>query len=86
MQQPIPAQLINAAINTLLASRQKGASLCPSEVARHIGGADWRVIMPAVHAHVKAQARRGHLRITQKGESVQPDAVTGVYRISPDYA
>lgn len=82
MMQTIPTQLIDTAIAALLSARQPDASLCPSEVARHIGGDDWRTIMPAVHAHVKAQARRGHLRITQKGETVQPDSVTGVYRIT----
>jgi hypothetical protein len=82
MTDQIPAALIDTAILALFSARRDGATLCPSDIARHIGGEDWRDIMPLIHRHVKARACLGALRLTQKGMTVQPDDLQGVYRIA----
>ena len=54
-------------ILTLLAARQAGQTICPSEAARAIGGMDWRAAMPAVHAAVEGLVAEGAVRLTWRG-------------------
>lgn len=58
-----------AATLALLARRAPEATICPSEVARALAGdpADWRELMPAVHAAVDALAAEGLVRLSWKG-------------------
>ncbi|MFQ3594108.1 MAG: DUF3253 domain-containing protein [Gemmataceae bacterium] len=65
---------IHEAILRLLARRRPGASICPSEVARGTGRADWRNLMPAVRAAAAELARQGRLVVLQNGEVLPPDA------------
>ena len=65
------------AVTTLLAGRT--GTVCPSEVARVVGGAAWREAMPAVHAAVDALTAAGHVRLSWKGEGLAVRA--GPYRI-----
>lgn len=63
----------------LVASRV--GTVCPSEVARVVGGADWRAAMPAVHAAVDALVAEGRVRLSWKGAAMAVRA--GPYRIGP---
>ena len=71
-----------AATLALLGKRAKGATICPSEVARALaadGVADWRSEMPAVHIAVDGLVADGLVRMSWKG--VDRPARNGPYRI-----
>lgn len=75
---------IRDAILTLAASRGTGKTICPSEVARHVAGADpqdWRRLMPAVRAEAVRLAEIGRIDITKGGRAVDPQTFAGIYRI-----
>jgi len=61
---------------------QRGAdkSICPSEIARALGGATWRDLMPAVREVGTMLAREGAIVVTQKGQVVDPFQVKGPIR------
>lgn len=64
-----------SAIVALLAQRQEGASICPSEAARHLAGpAGWRGCMPVVREAARHLARAGGVEVTQRGVPLAPDA------------
>lgn len=68
----------------LLAARAADATICPSEVARALataagGGADWRAMMPPVHAAVDMLVAEGRVRLSWRGQSLA--SRTGPYRI-----
>lgn len=68
-------------MDDLLAARGAGKTICPSEVARALT-ADWRPLMPMVHAVVRQRARAGEIELRQRGQLITPDEVGGVYRIA----
>lgn len=69
------------AIFTLLATRARGASICPSEVARAISSdEDWRKAMPSVHSAVDALLDKQRIELSWKGQSLERRS--GPYRIS----
>lgn len=74
---------IRKTIQTLLAARAPGATVCPSEVARAMaadaGKEDWRSEMPAVHRAVDAMIAEGLVRLSWKGEPMP--VREGPYRI-----
>lgn len=70
-----------AAILRLLAHRGEGRTICPSEAARSLRGADWRAGMAAVHAAARSLAARGAVRLEQRRAPVAPEDVRGIYRI-----
>lgn len=65
----------------LLAERDPGKTICPSEVARALDSDDWRRLMPKVRATAVGLARQGRLVITRHNKPVDPDAFKGVYRL-----
>lgn len=70
-----------ATVRALLRKRS-GRSICPSDVARVVGGERWRTRMDAVRAVAAEMARRGDLVVTQKDEVVDLDAgVRGPVRL-----
>ena len=75
------SQSIEDAIFALLAERDSGKTICPSEAARVLGGEGWRRLMPHVRATAVGLARQGRLVITRKGRPADPDAFRGVYRL-----
>ena len=79
---------IEDAIFALLATRDAGKTICPSEAARAASTAEpdgWRKLMPQVRATAVGLARRGRLVITRGGEPADPNAFRGVYRLKlPD--
>jgi hypothetical protein len=68
-------------ILALLAARARGATLCPSEVARARGGEDWRALMEPVREAARRLVARGLLDITQGGRPVDPSTARGAIRL-----
>lgn len=75
------SQSIEDSIFALLAERDPGKTICPSEAARALDGEAWRRLMPQVRATAVGLARQGRLVITRKGRPANPDAFKGVYRL-----
>ena len=65
-------------------ARERGAgkSICPSEVARALGGEDWHPLMTPVRNAAIGLARQGLLLILRKGKPVEPEGVKGVIRLA----
>lgn len=75
---------LEAAILDLLAERASTATICPSEAARAVGGADevaWRGLMEPARAAARRLVARGDVVITQGGTVVDPDTVRGPIRV-----
>ncbi|MEA2480597.1 MAG: hypothetical protein QOJ07_2519 [Thermoleophilaceae bacterium] len=72
---------LEQAIADLLAQRAAGRTICPSEAARRVGGADWRDLMPAAREAAARLADRGRVVVTQKGSPVDARAARGPIRI-----
>lgn len=70
------------AILTLLAEREQGATMCPSEAARRLAKAtsDWRAHMEDVHAATDTLAANGVIALSWKGETIEKRR--GPYRIA----
>ncbi len=76
---------IDAALHALLRSRQPGRTICPSDIARIVGGRTWRTLLPVVRDRAVAMTARGELEILRRGEVVTDDPTRGVlrYRLTP---
>lgn len=68
-------------VEAMLARRETGATLCPSEVARALAddGGDWRALMADVHAAVDRLQREGRVALSWRGQRL--DRRDGPYRI-----
>jgi hypothetical protein len=77
-----PAALENA-IFTLLAQRQRGASICPSDAARAVypDVIHWRAAMLVVRALAAQLVAQGKLVVTQGGEIVNITTAKGPIRL-----
>jgi hypothetical protein len=82
----VSIDVATAAVLTLLAEREPGATICPSEVARKITAkmsandqVDWRAAMPTVHAAVDHLVDQENIRLSWKGTELS--ARSGPYRI-----
>jgi hypothetical protein len=60
--------------------RGPAKSICPSEVARQLGGDRWRDLMPDVREVGVALAGEGKIVVMQKGEVVNPQEAKGPIR------
>jgi len=83
MIDPAPADHrgAEAAILSLLAEREAGKRICPSEAARRLDPEAWRAAMPNIHAAVRKLVSQGSVVVTQKGAVVSTDGLEGPYRI-----
>ena len=71
-----------AAILDLLAHRAPGKTICPSEVARALGGDDsFRPLMPVVRDAARALVAARRIEVTQSGEPVDLDSARGAVRL-----
>jgi hypothetical protein len=71
-----------AATIRALARRRTESSLCPSDVARTVGGESWRSAMDDVRRVAKRLSDSGEIIVTQKGEEVRIAEARGPVRIS----
>ena len=70
------------AIRDLLAQRDAGKTICPSEAARVLGGDDgFREQMDPVRDAAREMVARGELEVTQRGEVVDLDTARGPIRL-----
>ena len=65
----------------LLAHRARGATVCPSEAARAVGGEDWRALMEPARAAARRLVARGEVEITQRGQVVDCSTAKGPIRV-----
>jgi len=76
---------LREAILTLATGRGAEKTICPSEVARHIGGNDetqWRPLMPIIRRLAVELVAKGEVQIKKGGEVVDLDTFDGIYRIA----
>lgn len=78
---PPSERALERAVLDLLAARAEGATICPSEVARAVGGADWRALMEPTRAAARRLVASGEVEITQGGTVVDPATARGPIRI-----
>ncbi len=65
----------------LLRLLERPGSVCPSEVARAVGGPDWRDLMEPARAAARRLVAAGEAEITQGGAVVDPSTATGPIRV-----
>lgn len=65
----------------LLSRRAGGATICPSEAARAVGGDDWRPLMEPARAAARRLVARGMVEITQGGQVVDASTAKGPIRV-----
>jgi hypothetical protein len=70
------------AILDLLAQRDEGQTICPSEAARALAGdGGFRELMPLVRDAAADLFGRGELEVTQSGKLVDPAQARGPIRL-----
>lgn len=72
---------LERAIESLLDSRARTATICPSEAARVVGGEDWRPLMEPARMAARRLVAAGRLEITQGGRVVDPSRASGPIRL-----
>jgi len=76
---------LEAAITTLLEQRAAGATICPSEAAKAIGGSldeqVWRSLMEPARRAARRLVASGDIEITQQGHVVDPSTAKGPIRL-----
>lgn len=72
---------LEEAITGLLAARARGATICPSEAAREVGGDDWRPLMERARRAARRLVAAGEAEICQHGRVVDPSTARGPIRI-----
>jgi len=66
----------------LLAQREQGKTICPSEAARALAGDDaFRPLMPLVRDAARTLVAAGRIDVTQHGEPVDLDTARGPIRL-----
>lgn len=69
------------AIETLLDARPRGATICPSEAARAVGGDDWRTLMEPARRAARRLVAADRIEIAQGGRTVDPSTAKGPIRL-----
>ena len=72
---------LETAILDLLASRQRDATICPSEAAKQVRPDDWRPLMEPARRAARRLVVRGEIEITQGGRVVDPSTARGPIRL-----
>ena len=72
---------IAGTIRELLAQRDEGKTICPSDAARALGADDFRPLMEPVRRVARDMVARGELEVTQKGRVVDIDTARGPIRL-----
>jgi len=75
-------QALEHALLDLLSRRARGATVCPSEVARAVGGEQgWRPLMEPSRSAARRLVARGEVEITQGGRVVDGSTAKGPIRV-----
>ena len=74
-------EALEDSIRQLLGQRKIGATICPSEAARAVGGDDWRELMEPARRAARRLVNDGEVEITQQGKVVDPSTAKGPIRI-----
>ncbi len=77
----VAQELIRQTILEKVQERGADKSICPSEVARQLGGEEWRSLMPTVRAIAASLAETGAIVITQRGKPVSLKDAKGPIRL-----
>jgi hypothetical protein len=72
---------IDATTRALLRSRAPASSICPSDVARTIGGPRWRTALDEVRMVAARAQQAGEIRVTQGEHDVTIGATRGPIRL-----
>jgi hypothetical protein len=64
---------LRATTLALTGHRSPRRTICPSDVARAVGGDGWRTLLEPVRTVVRDLARGGEVEILQRGEVLDPD-------------
>ena len=75
---------LEQSIRSLLTDRAAGATICPSEAARAVGGEEgeaWRELMEPARRAARRLVAAGEVEITQGGTVVDPSTAKGAIRI-----
>lgn len=75
---------LEEAILRLLAERGAGKTICPSEAAKVVGGAEessWRALMEPARRAARRLVASGKCRVLQGGREVDPSRARGAIRI-----
>ncbi len=79
---PGRAQRLASATRALLRHREPEATICPSDVARVVGGSRWRTILDETRSVIGELRTDGTVRVTQKGHDVDPETARGPIRVA----
>jgi hypothetical protein len=74
-------QALEQSVLGLLEQRPGGATICPSEAARAVGGDGWRPLMEPARQAARRLVERGEVEVTQGGAVVDPSTAKGPIRI-----
>jgi hypothetical protein len=74
-------QQIEETILGLLAKRDPGKTICPSDAARALDDEDFRPLMAPVRRVARSLVQRGELEVTQSGRVVDIDTARGAIRL-----
>lgn len=74
-------QALEEKVLELLAQRQRGATICPSEAARALAPDDWRELMERTRQAARRLVAHGRLQIVQRGAVVDPSTARGPIRL-----
>jgi hypothetical protein len=72
---------LREAILELLARRDPGKTICPSDAARAVAGQSFRPLMPVARQAAAGLVDEGLLEVTQKGEPVDLATARGAIRL-----
>jgi len=65
-----PAGELEQAVLDLLAARDEGKTICPSEAARRVRPEGWREEMEPARQVARRMAAEGRIEILQRGETI----------------
>jgi hypothetical protein len=74
-------QRLRETILALLAARDPGKTICPSDAARALAGERFRPLMQPVRDAAAQLADEGRLEVTQRGAVVDPRTARGPIRL-----
>lgn len=81
MMNPSNSDTIRSCILKQVTARGSDKTICPSEVARELGGTEWRSLMEAVRTIAAELMEQGKIIVTQRGNPVHPLKAKGAIRL-----